>query len=98
MRRIRSLLIALAIVGGSVAVAAFLVSLAPEPERLEPPSQLSFVTATAVAAGSGPIPVQRGDDEVYVTGALEDGQAVITGGIQFATAGMRVRTAAAPDP
>ncbi len=36
--------------------------------------------------------LQRGDDEVYVTGNLEDGQAVITGGIQFATDGMRVRT------
>lgn len=57
MRRIRSLLIALAIVGGAVAVAVFLVSLAPEPERLEPPSQLPFVTTAAVAAGSGPIPV-----------------------------------------
>ena len=42
--------------------------------------------------------LQRGDDEVYVTGAREDGQAVITGGIQFATEGMRVRTGAAPDP
>ena len=31
MRRIRSLLIALAIVAGSVALAVFLVSLAPEP-------------------------------------------------------------------
>ena len=48
---------ALAIVAGSVAVAVFLVSLAPEPERLEPPSQLPFVTTATVAAGSGPIPV-----------------------------------------
>ncbi len=40
--------------------------------------------------------LQRGDDEVYVTGDLEDGQAVITGGIQFATDGMRVRTGEAP--
>lgn len=57
MRRIRSLLIALAIVAGSVALAVFLVSLAPEPERLEPPSQLPFVTTAAVTAGQGPIPV-----------------------------------------
>ena len=57
MRRIRSVLIALGIVAGSVAVAVFLVSLAPEPERLEPPSQLPFVTTVTVAAGSGPIPV-----------------------------------------
>ena len=42
--------------------------------------------------------LQRGDDEVYVTGALEDGQAVITGGIQFATDGMLVRTGAASGP
>ncbi len=57
MRRIRSVLIALGIVAGAVAVAVFLVSLAPEPERLEPPSQLPFVTTVTVAAGSGSIPV-----------------------------------------
>ena len=57
MRRIRSVLIALGIVAGAVAVAVFLVSLAPEPERIEPPSQLPFVTTATVAAGSGPIPV-----------------------------------------
>ena len=57
MRRIRSLLISLGIVAGAVAVAVFLVSLAPEPERVEPPSQLPFVTTATVAAGSGPIPV-----------------------------------------
>ena len=37
--------------------------------------------------------LQRADDEVFVTGDLESGQAVITGGIQFATEGMRVRPA-----
>ena len=42
--------------------------------------------------------LQRGDDEVYVTGALQDGQAAITGGIQFATDGMLVRTGAVPGP
>ena len=57
MRRFMSLLVAAAIVAGSVAVAVFLVSLAPEPERLEPPSQLPFVTTVTVAAGLGPIPV-----------------------------------------
>ena len=36
--------------------------------------------------------LQRSDDDVYVTGALEAGQAVTTGGIQFATEGMAVRT------
>ena len=42
--------------------------------------------------------LQRTNDEVYVTGALASGQAVITGGIQFATEGMRVLTEAAPTP
>ena len=55
----------------------------------------------AVGAGGAVtiVPVralQRGDDEVFVTGNLEDGQSVITGGIQFATDGMRVQTGAAP--
>ncbi|MYB89145.1 MAG: efflux RND transporter periplasmic adaptor subunit [Proteobacteria bacterium] len=43
----------------------------------------------------GIVPVQvlqRGDNEIFVTGALEEGQAVVTGGIQFATEGMRVRS------
>lgn len=43
----------------------------------------------------GIVPVQllqRGNDEIFVTGALEEGQAVVTGGIQFATEGMRVRS------
>ena len=35
--------------------------------------------------------LQRSDDDVYVTGALEAGQAVTTGGILFATEGMAVR-------
>ena len=37
--------------------------------------------------------LQRADDEAFVTGSLEHGLAVITGGIQFATDGMRVQTA-----
>ena len=41
---------------------------------------------------------QRTNDEVYVTGALESGQVVITGGIRFATAGMRVLTGVDPAP
>ena len=36
--------------------------------------------------------LQRADDEVFLTGALEAGEAVIVGGIQVATEGMRVRT------
>ena len=36
--------------------------------------------------------LQRSDDEVFLTGALEGGQAVIVGGIQVAIEGMPVRT------
>ena len=36
--------------------------------------------------------LQRSDETVYVTGALEDGQPVVVSGIQFATDGMVVRT------
>ena len=36
--------------------------------------------------------LQRIDDDVYVTGELEDGQLAVTGGIRFATQGMQVRT------
>lgn len=49
----------------------------------------------------GIVPVQvlqRGDDEVFVTGDLEEGLAVITGGIQFATEGMMVRSEAGLKP
>ena len=36
--------------------------------------------------------LQRTGDRAYVTGDLEDGQAVVTGGIRFTTEGMRVQT------
>ena len=39
MSRISSFLIAVVIIGASVALASFLVSRAPEPERVEPPPQ-----------------------------------------------------------
>lgn len=42
--------------------------------------------------------LQRADDEVFVTGDLESGQALITGGMPFATEGMRVLTEADPAP
>ena len=57
MRRIIRILVAVGIIAGSVALAVLLVSLAPEPERIEPPSPLPFVTTALVTAGSGPIPV-----------------------------------------
>ena len=45
------------IVGASVAVAALLISLAPEPTRVEPPPQIPFAQTGSIVAGSGPIPV-----------------------------------------
>ncbi len=35
--------------------------------------------------------LQRANDEVFVTGPLESGQRVVTGGIQFAAEGMCVQ-------
>ncbi len=40
--------------------------------------------------------LQRVDDEAYVVGALQAGQRVVTGGIGFATEGMRVLVEGAP--
>ena len=42
--------------------------------------------------------LQRADDEVYVTGALQPGDAAIVGGLQVATEGMAVRSGAAGTP
>ena len=42
--------------------------------------------------------LQRFDDEIYVTGELEDGRRAIVGGIRFATNGMPVRTGEAAGP
>ena len=38
--------------------------------------------------------LQRADNVVYVTGALEVNQPVVTGGVRLATEGMAVQTAA----
>ena len=57
MSRIRSLMIAGAIIAVSVGLAAFLVSLAPEPARTEPPPPVPFAQTGLVTAGSGPVPV-----------------------------------------
>ena len=48
---------AAAIVAGSIWLASYLVSLAPEPERQEPPPQIPFAQTGQVVAGSGSIPV-----------------------------------------
>lgn len=57
MSRLSSFLVAVVIIAGSVALASFLVSRAPEPERVEPPSQLPYVQTALVMAGYGAIPV-----------------------------------------
>lgn len=59
---------------------------------LQPGNEVWAVDESGTVAIVAVRALQRGDDEVYVTGALEDGQAVITGGIQFAADGMIVRT------
>ena len=57
MSRITSFLVAGGILGVSVAMAALLISLAPEPTRTEQPPQVPFVQTGLVTAGNGPIPV-----------------------------------------
>lgn len=59
---------------------------------LRPGNEVWAVNGEAVTI----VPVrvlQRFDDTVYVTGALREGQEVVLSGIQFATEGLRVRTA-----
>ena len=50
-------MLAVAILGASIWLATYLVSLAPEPERSEPPPQVPFARTAPVVAGSGPISV-----------------------------------------
>ncbi len=57
MSRLTSLLVAGGVLGVSVALAALLISMAPEPTRTEQPPQTPFVQTGLVAAGSGPVPV-----------------------------------------
>lgn len=57
MKRGVSFVMAGAIVAGSGALAAYLVSLAPEPVRQEPPARIPFVQTGMAVAGSGSIPV-----------------------------------------
>lgn len=57
MSRLTSFLVTGGILGVSVALAALLISLAPEPTRTEQPPQVPFVQTGLVTAGSGPIPV-----------------------------------------
>ena len=57
MSRISGLVTAGAIVLVSLAIAALLISRAPEPTRTDPPAQIPFAQTGLAAAGSGPIPV-----------------------------------------
>ena len=57
MSRRTAYLIAAATLVGAIALAALLVSLAPEPERREPPSRIPYVETAEILAGSGAIPV-----------------------------------------
>ena len=58
-----------------------------------------WVVTDGGVVGIVPVEVlQRVSDEVYLTGTLENGQPVVTGGILFATEGMRVLTEVDPAP
>ncbi|MDE0081284.1 MAG: efflux RND transporter periplasmic adaptor subunit [Gammaproteobacteria bacterium] len=57
MSRVSGLVTAGAIVLVSLAIAALLISRAPEPTRTDPPAQIPFAQTGLAAAGSGPIPV-----------------------------------------
>ena len=57
MGRGKGFLVAAAIIVGAAALAALLVSLAPEPESRDPPSAVPYVETAAVTAGTGAIPV-----------------------------------------
>ncbi|MCY4564558.1 MAG: efflux RND transporter periplasmic adaptor subunit [Gammaproteobacteria bacterium] len=99
MTRGRGFLIAAAILIGSVTLAVFLVSLAPEPERSEPPSQIPYVRTASAVAGSGAIPVhgagtvrpsaevdvaaQVGGRVVWVNPAFRSGRRVEAGATLF---------------
>ena len=63
---------------------------------LQPGNEV-WVVNSGGTVGIVPVRIfQRADDEAYVTGSLQDGQLVITGGVQFAIEGMRVLTEARP--
>ena len=58
MRRRTGYVIAVAVIAGAVGVSALLVSLAPEPDTHDPPSQIPYVNTARIVAGTGPIPVR----------------------------------------
>ena len=58
MRRRTGYVIAVGVIAGAAGVATLLVSLAPEPDTHEPPSQTPYVKTARIVAGAGPIPVR----------------------------------------
>lgn len=87
MSRLSGFLVAIVIIIGSVALASFLVSLAPEPERVEPPPQIPYAQTGTVIAGSGAIPV-------YGAGTVRPGAEVdiapqVGGRVTWVDAGFR---------
>ncbi|MYE49887.1 MAG: biotin/lipoyl-binding protein, partial [Gammaproteobacteria bacterium] len=99
MGRRTGYLIAAAIIVGAIALAVFLVSLAPEPERREPPSRIPYVETAAIVPGSGAIPVygagtvrpsaeiavapQVGGRVVWVDPGFRSGERVVAGQLLF---------------
>ena len=99
MRRSTGYLIAVAVIVGAVGVAALFVSLAPEPETREPPSQIPYADSARIVAGAGPIPVhgagtvrpsaavdiapQVGGRVVWVDAGFVSGRAVDSGQTLF---------------
>ena len=99
MSRRKGFLIAALVLAGFIALAALLVSLAPQPERREPPSRVPFVQTAAVVAGVGAIPVhgagvvrpvvevdlapQVGGRVVWVGPLLSSGRRVAAGQVLF---------------
>ena len=99
MGRRTGYLIAVGIIVGATALAVFLVSLAPEPERREPPSRIPYVETAAIVPGSGAIPVygagtvrpsaeiyiapQVGGRVVWVDPGFRSGERVVAGQVLF---------------
>ena len=99
MGRGKGFLVAAAIIVGAAALAALLVSLAPEPESRDPPTAVPYVETAPVIAGTGAIPVfgagtvrprseidvasQVGGRVVWVNPAFQSGRRVDAGATLF---------------
>ena len=99
MGRTKGLLVAATIVVVAGVLAVLLVSLAPEPERSDPPSPVPYVATASVIAGTGAIPVfgagtvrpraeidiapQVGGRVVWVNPAFQSGRRVEAGATLF---------------